>query len=98
MNMQSRNAQSNGRSVAMNKHKLLANIREVDFAILETVEFLDAHPNNLKALRYYGKLKTEREALVKEYEEHVGPLTMFGNENNNKWDWVQGPWPWEGDR
>ena len=98
MNMRDQNVQSCARNAVMNRHKLLAGIRKLDFAILETVEFLDTHPNNLKALKYYGKLRTERDELVREYEENVGPLTMYGNKSDNEWKWVEGPWPWEGER
>lgn len=95
MNMQ--NAQNNRSNTAMMKHRMMNKIREYDFAIVETVLFLNTHPNNMKALKYYTKLRSEREALVAEYEKNVGPLTMYGNMNGNKWDWVSGPWPWEGD-
>ncbi len=98
MNMCDRNMQISGRNSATNKAKLLGQIRQVDFALIETVEFLDMHPNNRKALRYYGKLKAEREALVKEYQEHFGPITMHGNESTNEWNWIDGPWPWEGEK
>lgn len=80
----------------LSRQRLLLKIREYDFAILETVEFLDTHPNNLKALRYYSQLRNDRDMLVSEYEKRFGPITMYGNMNENGWDWVEGPWPWEG--
>ncbi len=80
----------------LNEKRLLSKIREYDFALLETVEFLDTHPQNLKALRYYSKLRSDLDILISEYEERFGPMTMYGNMNENGWDWIDGPWPWEG--
>ncbi len=82
----------------LSKSKLSMQIKQIDFAIIETAEFLDTHPNNLKALRYYKKLKAEREKLLAEYESSVGPMTMHGNEDADSWAWIKGPWPWEGER
>lgn len=77
--------------------RLLKKLREYDFAIVETALFLDTHPNNRKALAYYTKLRDERAALAAEYEKNVGPITICGNKSDSKWDWITGPWPWEGE-
>lgn len=79
------------------KAQLLRKIREYDFAIVETALFLDTHPNCKKALHYYHKVNAEKTKLVAEYESRFGPLTVCGNENKTKWDWITGPWPWEGE-
>jgi len=79
------------------KAHLMRKLREYDFAIFETTEFLDTHPHNLKALKYYSKLREEREKVLSEYEASFGPITMYGNVNGESWDWVKGPWPWEGE-
>ena len=91
------NSNDNRTNGAMQKKRLMNKIREYDFAIVETGLFLDTHPHNLKALKYYSKLREEREKLVAEYERNEGPITIYGNMNHNMWDWIQGPWPWEGD-
>ncbi len=95
MNMQ--NAQMNRGNASGIRQRLMNKIRKYDFAIVETALFLDTHPNNQKAISYYSKLIDERKEVVAEFEKNVGPITMYGNESNNKWDWVTGPWPWEGD-
>ena len=33
--------------------------------------------------------------LKAEFEQKFGPLTLYGNHNDQKWEWVEGPWPWE---
>ena len=74
---------------------LLARIREIDFAIVETALFLDAYPNCKEALAYYKALKQKNEALRNEYNTACGPLTIYSNECENEWKWVNRPWPWE---
>ncbi|MBR2020266.1 MAG: spore coat protein CotJB [Clostridia bacterium] len=72
-------------------------LRALDFAIQETVLFLDAYPEHPQALAYYHRLCEERRELLAKHEKHCGPVSMYGNANQNAWDWVKGPWPWEPD-
>ena len=75
-------------------HALMHKLQELDFAIQETVLYLDAYPECGEALAYYHQLIKERCAVAKEYESSCGPLAMRGNENAHAWDWVGAPWPW----
>ncbi len=72
-------------------------LRALDFAIQETVLYLDAYPENRQALQYYHQLMEKRRELAEAYERGCGPLTMYGNQSHTSWDWVEGPWPWEAD-
>jgi len=92
--MKTMNTSSN---ITSQKRHLLEKIRKYDFAIVETSLFLNTHPNNLKALQYYTKIRKERDLVASEYEKNFGPLTIKGNIRENNWDWISGPWPWEGD-
>ena len=74
---------------------LIEKLRAVDFALQETVLYLDAYPNNCEALKYYNELSALREALVAEYEGKGHPITMYGNKSTDTWDWISSPWPWE---
>ena len=75
----------------------LQELRALDFAIQETVLYLDAYPHNQQALAYYHELVHKRCEVMAAYEQTHGPVTMYGNTNHNAWDWVEGPWPWEPD-
>lgn len=75
--------------------ELSRQIDAVEFALVETILYLDAYPENRRALEYYQTLLSERARLVEQYEKTVGPLTAYGNKNNTSWDWVKTPWPWE---
>ena len=74
--------------------RLMSRIRAVDFALYETVLYLDVYPHSCDALETYHKLRAQSEALHAEYEASCGPLTAFGNRGDT-WDWMSGPFPWE---
>jgi len=76
------------------KNTLLKRIMTADFAIHETALFLDAHPNNKKALAYYNKMRELRQELMAEYNEKHGPLTYF-EVRGDAWSWIDTPWPWQ---
>jgi hypothetical protein len=45
----------------------------------------------------YNKILNDKKNLSDMYEQKFGPLTLEGlNIGDNDWNWVQGPWPWEG--
>ena len=77
--------------------KLMEQIRAVDFALYETVLYLDVYPHSCDALETYHKLKSQSEALRREFEETCGPLSAFGNQSKTSWDWTGKPFPWEYD-
>ena len=74
---------------------LLHRIQAVDFALYDTILYLDAYPNCRKALAHYHSLLEMQRKLRAEYEAEYGPLTAFGNENRDGWKWTETPWPWE---
>lgn len=70
-------------------------LRRINFALYETILYLDAYPDCVEALAYYHSLLQTKKALMEEYQSKIGPLTAFGNQSATSWDWVQTPWPWE---
>ena len=54
-------------------------LQQLDFALHETVLYLDAYPNCAAALAYYHQLLAERTRVAEEYERGCGPLTAYGN-------------------
>ena len=77
--------------------KLLEQIQAVDFALYETVLYLDVYPHSCDALETYRKLRAQSDALRAEYEATWGPLTAFSNQSDTSWDWMSKPFPWEYD-
>lgn len=81
----------------INRNQLLNFIYEVGFAIDDVILYLDTHPCDQEALRYYCQYKELKQQAVEEYTRFFGPLTVDNVDSNNKWAWIREPWPWEGD-
>ena len=41
------------------REKLLGRVRMYDFALVEVIEYLDCHPHNEAALKYYREMRAE---------------------------------------
>ena len=81
----------------MNCAGLKKRLQVLDFAIVETVLYLDAYPKCKKALEYYHTLLAERRVLAQSMQAQCGPTTAWENESKTEWNWISGPWPWEPD-
>ncbi len=77
------------------ENALLRKLQAVDFALYDTILYLDAYPNCRKALAYYHSLLETQKKLQAEYEAEFGPVTAFGNLSRDEWKWTSTPWPWE---
>lgn len=75
--------------------RLLRQVQICGFAITEAALYLDGHPKNKQALKYYKKYSELKEKAVAEYEEKFGPLMLDSNKDENEWHWTDNPWPWE---
>jgi spore coat protein JB len=80
---------------ANDRSTLLRRLQAEDFALYEVALYLDSHPNCKKALRFYEEHKKIAAALRTAVNENLGPLTLLDNQSPEKWQWVEGPWPWE---
>lgn len=75
------------------KKKLLRYIQEVSFAIDDVVLYLDTHPYDEEALKYYKKYKKLYHEASEEYTQCYGPLQTSNVIADDRWTWVEGPWP-----
>ena len=80
-----------------NKEKAMKRVQAYSFALVEATLYLDGHPTDKRAIKYYNDMKAEYERAVEEYEKDHGPLTLGSNHTteNNTWQWVNHPWPWQ---
>jgi len=46
-------------------------------------------------LKYFAQHKKEHEALMDEFAEKYGPITVGQSSTEKKWGWVTTPFPWE---
>ncbi len=79
----------------MNRERLMREIQEVGFALVDTNLFLDSHPDCSIALDFFRDMQVKYAKLTADYEMEFGPLTAFDTDTEQGWTWVQGPWPWE---
>ncbi len=85
----------NRNSAIDNCINLKRKLQIVDFAITDTVLYLDAYPFCKEALEHYGELIKMREALVKEITENGGQVTTHNSKDTTAWNWTSDPWPWQ---
>ena len=74
---------------------LLEEIRSLSFVKTELELYLDTHPDCHTALDYYYKTVEALEALMMKYQNEVGPLRAEGVMSDDRWSWVDTPWPWQ---
>ncbi len=77
------------------KQKLMRKLQIADFALSEATLFLDTHPTDEYALAYFHKQREAYDTLYREYTENFGPLCSLHNCSKTRWEWADGPWPWE---
>ncbi len=81
----------------MSKEQLLDYIDMVSFSAHEALLFLDTHPADKEARRFYNEYMKQRNYAMKEYARRYSPLTADTvTDSEQYWEWVLSPWPWEG--
>lgn len=88
----SQNGAQNGSSKTLMKR-----LRALDFALAETVLYLDVYPHSKPALDYYHKLLCERESIVDDLAQIGIAITCRDNVSTSNWTWTDSPWPWHPD-
>ena len=73
----------------------LCELMAMDFVIRELNLYLDTHPDCPMAMQYFQNARRMNRQAMKSYEEVNGPLQVADADFNN-WNWINGPWPWEG--
>ena len=80
-----------------NKKELMEIISQASFALDDIILYLNTHPCDEKALKAYEEYRKIRKVAVMEYTKEYGPINSYDVEEGNYWDWVNSPWPWEGE-
>ncbi|MBR6594654.1 MAG: spore coat protein CotJB [Clostridia bacterium] len=79
----------------MDRDTLLRRLMEADFALHETVLYLDTHPKCKRAYENYKQMQKAREELAEQYRKRFGPLTYYEVRSTDGWNWTDYPWPWQ---
>lgn len=78
------------------REELLNEYCQMAFAAHDIQLFLDTHPFNSEALTAFNHYCRTATILKNEYEMKYGPLTACNGVTATSWEWIEGPWPWEG--
>lgn len=80
----------------MNRNQLMQWLNMVSFAVDDIALYLDTHPEDEEALKYFDYYVEQRKVALCAYAEKYGPLTIDTARTGNYWDWSDVPLPWEG--
>lgn len=76
--------------------RMLNELQEIDFVLLELHLYLDTHPDDKQALIQYNQCAQRRRQLAEQFEQKYGPLLPFGHSYSKyPWQWNHTPWPWQ---
>jgi len=80
----------------MSQEQLLQWITLTKFACVDASLYLDTHPDDLEALRYFQEHNRLYTEAMNVYAKAFGPLTIAHAQHcDTYWDWVNQPWPWQ---
>lgn len=77
------------------REALMLKLQAQDFVLDDIILFLQSHPDDQTALRYYHKYRKLKEETEEEFRENFGPLRADQVESADRFVWVDTPWPWE---
>ena len=78
------------------KNEYLHEVDMAGFALDDVVLYLDTHPGDTEAMKYYQMAREKYRQAVEVYTAQVGPLFMADVPESCTFSWVDEPWPWEG--
>lgn len=79
-----------------NREMLMKELQELSFRLYDLALYLDTHSNDTSALALYNQTLCKYKSMVSNFEKLYGPISKLNiDETANKWDWINGPWPWE---
>lgn len=80
------------------REQLLKEIGMHSFAAFEIALFSDNHPNETMAIKDREKHLSEAKKSMEEYEARYGALNMNDIPAQNRWTWIDDPWPWNNEK
>lgn len=75
--------------------ELLKQVQCYNFAAYDMLLYLDTHPEDKKAFKMFQELVKKTNDLKCEYEKEFGPLNQFTTANQDCFNWLDNPWPWD---
>lgn len=81
----------------MNKRELMSMINKYSFMVDDIALYLNTHPCCSSALSEYDKYKKLRKEAIDIYTKKFGPICKYDVDTCECWDYINQPWPWEGE-
>ncbi|MCL2574868.1 MAG: spore coat protein CotJB [Defluviitaleaceae bacterium] len=75
----------------------LKQLSVLDFMLLDLGLYLNNNPTDERAIALHKQASDDAAKLRKLYEQNHGPLCNRTNNDQNEWQWINSPWPWETD-
>ena len=72
-------------------------LQALNFAITELGLYLDTHANDEEALELFNQYVEQYADALQKYEQQSGSTNQMGAGMTGRYDWLDGPWPWEFD-
>lgn len=85
-------------STETKEENLLLKIQAYEIALMDLNLYLDIYPNDTTLNNLYNQYNSEKEKLIIEFENTYYPISKASSATNNVWKWLNGKWPWEGDK
>ena len=77
------------------REKLLLEILENTFAIIDLNLYLDLHPNDQDMLKKFAQLVAKSVDKEMEYVKTYGPIELIDSDSTDTFKWINDPWPWQ---
>lgn len=83
---------------ANEQEKLLHDIGVLSFVVIELSLYLDTHPTDQNAMKYFNHYNRLANQARQEYSAKYTPLTLSYADASacDDWQWALAPMPWEG--
>ena len=86
------------RGQQMSQRELYDWIAMLGFCAVDMMLYLDTHPDDVDALNYFNQCTELYRNAKAAYEKQYGSLNAFSSTLSTRWEWNEGPMPWEGGR
>lgn len=74
----------------------LTELQALCFVVHELGLYLDTHPDDKEAFALFQKYAAMEQSARETYLEKHGPLTKAETAREDRYTWLDGKWPWEG--
>lgn len=78
-----------------NCERLLRDVQEKSFLAHDILLYLDTHPEDREAFAAYQRALNDRHAAVRAYEQQVRSLQADDMRRKDRFDWLDGEFPWQ---